>query len=268
MDDRLESESQIASTTGATKAAASESDSRGASGAPAQAPGLRDELDEIAGDSYRDNPETRALIQRCLDGTEPLGRDLRDWEPEKLSPRMLQAVLLRAAGFKGIEVATALDLTSHNVSVALHHPYGRKILHALMGEQSGRILDIRSKLEEYSADLLDKLYGQAMLAQDVDQVTRVTFGLLDRAGYATKTKVEIDHRASRATADNDVLRRLADALSESESVDSRVMTSFVSKPPPDDGRALMVGSVQSSERSDTDATRSEAGHSGGIRKVG
>lgn len=178
-------------------------------------------------------PEVQELIKRCMDGTEPLERPLRDYEPQKLNSVNVQTCLLRAAGFRQAEIAQVLGVEPTRVSVICCHPYGRKIIHAMMHKQAGRVLDIRTRLEEFAGDILDRVHNMAMMSDDLEQVRKVGFGLLDRAGYNPTAKVQQIPAAEGNLGTEVALSRLATALEQSESIDAHVMPGYVPKPPPE-----------------------------------
>lgn len=217
MEDRLEPETRIEV----------ESDTRPSTGGSAQASGHRD-LEDAASELSDD---TKLLISRCLDGTEPTGRELYAWETQKLSPKAVQAVLLRAAGFKGVEVAKLLGIDAQNVSIFCRHPYGQKILHAMMHTQGARVLDIKSKLEANANVMLDTLMLRAAAEANTEIVAKVTFGLLDRAGYGPKQIIGVE-RSGGFAADKTSMSRIADALEGSRKIDQHVTPHFQQKPPP------------------------------------
>lgn len=195
-------------------------------------------LDEEVGDS-RLSPTVQAVILRMLEGTEPLGRSLKPWEVLKFSPTHVNICTLRAAGFKNKEIAQMVGLEPCTISVTLNHPYGRKLLGLLVPKNSARVLDIRTRLSEYASELLDKTYSEAMVSDDVELVTKVTFGLLDRAGYSAKTSSSEDAQGKSAIFTESTLKRLTSAMEASNSIDSVIMPTYVPSRPPEEA---LVGS--------------------------
>lgn len=180
------------------------------------------------------SPETQALIRRMIDGTEPIDGELKDHHTEKFSPRQVNMVMLKAAGFKGTEIAAALGCTNVTVSNTVNHPYGRKLMTSLMAARGVRVLDIRTKLDVYAGEILDQMFELTSQSKDLEAVSKVGFGLLDRAGYNATQKVQTVP-AERGLASEGTLSRLASALEESQRVDASIMPAYVPKPPPDDG---------------------------------
>lgn len=180
--------------------------------------------------------ETKQLISKCLDGTEPTGRELKPWENLKFNAANVNVVLLRAAGFKQGDVAKILEIDPARVSVICTHPYGQKIIQSMLHNQGTRVLDIKIKLAKHAESILDHMVKLALAAEDVDSVAKVGFGLLDRTGHGPTHKIESKNVTTtlQTTADSATLNRLSSALEGSKKVDS-VMTTFVQKGPPADG---------------------------------
>lgn len=197
----------------------------------------RDVFDEAV-EASRLTPEIQELIQRMMEGTEPYGRDLKHWEVVKFAPWHVNICTLRAAGFKVVEVAQIVGSAPANVSVVLRHPYGVKLVQALVPRGTIKVFDIKTRLEDYASDLLDKTHKLAMESQDVGEVSKVTFGLLDRAGYQPKPPEGA--KAPGSLLGDSTLRRLTAALGESSQVDSEVMPGWRPRRPPEEG-ALPAG---------------------------
>lgn len=197
---------------------------------------VQDSNDEEVGAS-RLSPQVQEMIQRMLDGKEAYGRDLKPNEPMKFSPTHVNICTLKAAGFKGNEIAQMVGLDPVRVSTILRHPYGIKLIGALVPKNSVRVLDIRTKLADYADELLDVTCGLALKSEDLEQVSKVTFGLLDRAGYAPKAGV-VDGKGERGlgTENNQLLGRVFAALNESTQVNQHIMPGYVQRRPPEEGQ--------------------------------
>jgi hypothetical protein len=142
---------------------------------------------DLATEASRLSPEVQDLIQRLLDGSEPLGRDLKQWEVLKFNPIHVNVCVLRAAGFRGVEISKILGMEQSTISTILNHPYGVKLVGALVPRGAVKVFDIKTRLEENANELLSHMYGLAMKSEELEDVTKVTFGILDRAGYTPKT---------------------------------------------------------------------------------
>lgn len=218
MEDRLEAETQIANES-------PELSVRDAA---------LNELDEQVGAS-RLSPQVQDMIQRMLDGKEAYGRDLKPYEPMKFTPTHINICTLKAAGFKGNEIAQMVGLEPARVSIILRHPYGVKLVAAIVPRNTARVLDIRTKLVEYADDLLDETFKVAMEEKDLDKLGRVTFGLLDRAGYAPKAAATGDGKErGLGTENNHLLQRVFTALNESAQVTQHIMPGYIQRRPPEE----------------------------------
>lgn len=220
MNERLESESRIAApeqvAVGGLLPAAQAS-------VAAEMDGISKEIDD----------DTKMLISRCMDGTEVPSRPLRPWEQQSFNPTNIQAVLLRSAGFKHHEIASLLGIDKVRVSITCAHPYGLAIIAAMMKQQAGRVIDIKTRLEQSAGEMLEKMMQMAAVETDLKIVQSVTFGLLDRSGYGPTQKIEATAKRSPVLEPSNIAR-LANALDESKRVDSSVMQHFVQKAPPMD----------------------------------
>jgi hypothetical protein len=188
----------------------------------------------------KETPEVQELIKRCLDGTEPFDRDRKYWQALKFGPQHVNIAVLRAAGFKPSEIAKTLHQCVSHISVVLHHPYARKIIHAIVPENSPRIIDIRTRLEAHASALLDHMVDLALKSEDVDAVRQVGFGLLDRVGHGPVQKtinasVPASAFMEGAVAEHPSLGRLAAAMEESNRIDKEVMPGWKPSRPPEEG---------------------------------
>lgn len=190
--------------------------------------------DEEVGAS-RLSPQVQEMIQKMLEGKEAYGRDLKPYEPLKFTPTHINICTLKAAGFKGREIAEMVGLDQARVSIILRHPYGAKLIGAIVPRNSARVLDIRTKMVEYADELLDLTCGLALKEQDLDKVSRVTFGLLDRTGYGPKAPVADGKAGGQGLENAHLLGRIAGALLESRQVNQDIMPGYVQRRPPEEG---------------------------------
>jgi hypothetical protein len=193
----------------------------------------QEELDTVL-DHSNLRPEVQALIERMLAGIEPYGRDLKAHEVKKFSPMHINIATLRAAGFKGTEIIQITGCGKQHVYLTLIHPYAKKLIQALVPQNSVRVIDIRTRLDEYAGELLDKTFGLALVSEDFEQVTKVTFGLLDRAGFSAKEVASSKPDGREIPADASTMRRLLSAMEGSKQVDEQIMPHYVGSAPPDE----------------------------------
>lgn len=248
MTEHLERETRLAGTPSADSAAGGTA-SVPASELPPHMQNVTGELADVYDDSGEFSPEVAALVKRCLDGTEPM-EGKRTWDHDKFNARHVNMVLLRLAGFKVGEIAEVMGCGIANVSNTLHHPYGKKILNAMMLARGTRVLDIRTRLDLYAGEILDQMVELTSKSNDLEVVTKVGFGLLDRAGYNATQKVAVAH-APQGLASDHTLSRLANALEQSTMVDAQVMPAYVPKGPPENQGQSEVGTLGAGGRDET-----------------
>lgn len=238
-EERLEVEVQIGST-------------------PAAVPATGDDFD-LATEASRISPEVQDLIQRLLDGSEPLGRDLKQWEVLKFNPIHVNVCVLRAAGFRGVEISKILGMEQSTISVILNHPYGVKLVGALVPRGAVKVFDIKTRLEENASELLSHMYSLAMDSEDVEDVAKVTFGILDRAGYTPKTADGPKKIPGEISIPESSMRRLEKAMTGSEMVTREVMPHWVPRRPPDEGALPADDAIGSSVQGDAVHTPEQGG---------
>lgn len=200
-------------------------------------------VDDIAAEQQLD-PEIRDLVARCMSGVEDYGRELKPYEPQRFSPTNITTIFMLAAGFRGSEISRILGVTNMNVSLIKNHPYGQKLLHAMMHRQSARVLDIKTRLDSYAADMLDRLYQGAVHTEDLKLKTQITFGMLDRAGWGPTQKVESRSEIKETTVSDATIDRLSSALEESSRVNSAIMPHIKPSVPPAVGGEVIGASQQ------------------------
>lgn len=205
-------------------------------------------LESVTGDS-RLSPEIQSLIERCMSGDEPLGRSLKAWEVLKFNPNHVNMCVLRASGFRNQEISQILNESPAHISQILCHPYGLKLVRALSIRSSVKVFDIRTKLEDYASDLLDQTFAQALLSEDLDTVSKVTFSMLDRAGYSPAQGAGDPKTGAGFSASESTMKRLARAMEQSQQVKSEVMPGWIPRRPPEEGAlpALPAGGVVGAE---------------------
>lgn len=203
---------------------------------------IADEFD-LATEASRLSPEVQDLIQRLLDGSEPLGRDLKQWEVLKFNPIHVNVCVLRAAGFRGVEIHKVLGMEQSTISVILNHPYGVKLVGALVPRGAVKVFDIKTRLEENASELLDHMYSLAMKSEEVEDVAKVTFGVLDRAGFQPKQNTNSKEIPGSFTVQESTMRRLENAMNGSALVNREVMPKWIPRKPPDEGMLPVDGAV-------------------------
>lgn len=107
--------------------------------------------------------------------------------------------------------------TDATVSVILKHPYGRQLMAALLPYTAVQALNMKTKIQGYAAQLVDRLYEVGMDSEDEQVVARIGFGMMDRAGFSAPREAKISHTHSMA-APAASINRLSQALEESMQV--------------------------------------------------
>lgn len=226
MAERLEAEVQVGEAPLPAKLAAASSEM----------------LDSIGTSAIPDH--VKALIGRMMDGTEPPGVPLAIHQVNKFGPQHINVAVLRAAGFKGSEIAQITGYNQQLVYNVMSHPYGKRLVKELQMCNGTRVLDIKTRIEDYAGELLDKAFGLAMLEQDLDKVTKVTFGLLDRAGHIPKDSAkEAPATGQEIKATDSTMQRLARAMEGSRMVNEQVMPTWTPRRPPDESFEDQSGSA-------------------------
>lgn len=195
----------------------------------------RDELDESV-NVQRLPVQVQQMIERMMNGSEPYDRELRDYECKKFNPAHINICVLRAAGFKGSEIIQITGYQRQQVYLAMGHPYGKKLVQTIINNGHGRVIDIRTRLDEYAGELIDHTFALAMQSNELKEVKEVTFGMLDRAGYGAKQSEAGGSKPadSEINADASVLKRLSRALDGSKMVDDMVMPTWTPRRPPEE----------------------------------
>lgn len=223
-EEGLEKEAQIVQESGAKTLAAGE---------PRSLAEEVDTLSMVLGES-KHSIYIRGLIDRLMSGTEQLERPLKPWEPEKLNAAHINMVMLKAAGFKNVEIAEILGFgrDQGRISVIICHPGSQKLLRALIPLTVGRAIDVKTRMTSYASQMLERLYDIGMASSDEKVVTRIGFGLLDRAGFGAVKEVKNTHEYKGPASQ---IKALAKALSDSKRVDEVVDANYSIRPLPERG---------------------------------
>lgn len=135
-------------------------------------------------------------FQMAMAGLLPRSRELKPWEPEKLNPRHLQILMLKATGLKNRVIARLLNIQEGNVSIVVNHPDSQLILAKMLASASKQVIDVEAKIQAAAPAITERLIGIAVNSKSEQVAAKVGFGLLDRAGYGAKQKIEAEHKHS------------------------------------------------------------------------
>jgi hypothetical protein len=174
-----------------------------------------------------DSEEIKGLITRCMDGTEPLPRPLHPFEMRKFSPQAVNVVLMKVAGFKTGEIVEMTELHPVSIRSYVKHPYGQKILQALLPKAVVAALDMRTRFKGWAANLAERIYSVGMTTEDENVAARITFGMMDRAGWGPSQEIKHRHGASASLVSSaKSIDRLTAALDASRRVDEIVSVDY------------------------------------------
>jgi hypothetical protein len=201
-------------------------------------PSEQEQVDTLAlvlGES-RHSIYIQGLIKRLMDGSEPIEEDQKKYyHVDKFNAAHINMIMLKAAGFKNVEICDIIGLDKRNqgaVSTIIRHPYGQKLLQAMIPLTVGRAVDVKTRMTSYASQMLERLYDVGMNTKDEQVATRIGFGLLDRAGFGAVKQVSNTHKFSGPA---ESIRRLADALSESQQVKEVVAGNYTIRSLPEGG---------------------------------
>lgn len=150
------------------------------------------------GGSVSKNPPTavenlKGVIDKALDGTLARDRDPQPWEPQKLTPVHMQMIYDRVAGYQLKEIAERYEYTPVQVANVLGSPDAQTVISTILSMQSTGLLDMEARFKALAPEALNVQVG-LMRDPEVHASVRakITSTILDRAGYAPRTKSTID----------------------------------------------------------------------------
>jgi hypothetical protein len=149
---------------------------------------------ETVGTRQRESIEE--LFDAALAGFLPRSRDLKAWEPDKLNPRHLQVINLKAAGVSNKKIAEMLAISEPNVSVIVNHPDSQYILARIIAYAAENVVDVEARIRATAPLAHEKLVEILTTSPKQELVAKVAFGFLDRAGYGAVQKAEIKQTVS------------------------------------------------------------------------
>lgn len=166
--------------------------------------------------SQRASIET--LMEVALANGLPRSRPLKPWEPDKLNPRHLQAILMKAAGVSNKLIAAELGVGEPNISVVVNHPDAQYILARIIGYAAENVVDIEARIQGMAPMVLDRFSDILATSKKEEIVVKLGFGLLDRAGYGEVKKQEavVKHEFAMPTKQVELL---ADAIKEAQGIE-------------------------------------------------
>lgn len=95
------------------------------------------------------------LVAQALAGRLQRDRPLHEWEPDKLNPRHISVIMMRAVGYKQKRIAELLAYEQSTVSIILNHPDSRRILSAILTESAKKAANISATVQKHAPQMLD-----------------------------------------------------------------------------------------------------------------
>lgn len=168
-----------------------------------------------------------------MNGVVARGRYLKYWENLRLKPIHMQMLLMKAAGYTNNKIAETIHYDPSRVSVVVNHPDAQYLLSHLVSYQAERLLDVNARIQAHAGEALDT--ALMLMRTGKEEVReRVSFKLLDRAGYGAVQKTEVSHRVEMAVAQAD---NLSAAVREAMKVEEMVEADWeVLEHPPEEGQ--------------------------------
>jgi len=173
----------------------------------------QEEQDATMLDHLRERQEhLNMMLTRALTGELGRGRPLKYWENLRLRPIHLQAVIMKAAGYRNKAIAGLLDLTETRVSVILNHPDALTLISLLVSHAAEDLLDIKTRIRAHAGEALDTVVQVMRVSKNDNLRSQNAFKLLEMAGYGAVEKKEIEHSVK---FEKETGERIAEALAES-----------------------------------------------------
>jgi len=182
--------------------------------------------------SLAESPELKAVIKGAMEGSLPLSEPLEVNQPEKLSPRAIQTVLLSIGGYYTLrEIAEISGMNYVYVTKLVKHPYAKRI-RAIAGANAVAQFSAMERRIKRKAPKMLKIVEEIAIDDSVDSPTRLraAFGWLDRAGHNTihksETKTEVSGGINITAGRSKLLAAAiseAKGLSEAEEADFEVL---------------------------------------------
>lgn len=118
--------------------------------------------------SISGSAKIEALIAAAMAGKLPRNRPLKSYEPEKLNPRHISVVMMRAVGYRNKRIAEIVGYEESVVSYVLGHPDSRTILAAILTEAAVNAVNLGAEVQRRAPAML-KIVGD--IAEDEEKKT-------------------------------------------------------------------------------------------------
>lgn len=94
------------------------------------------------------------LVDKVIKGQLPRDRELRSYEPEKLSPTMINAIMDQASGMEYKDVCAKYDINYAYFSVVMQHPDAQYLRSAILGMTAEKIADPMERVRGMAGEAL------------------------------------------------------------------------------------------------------------------
>lgn len=174
------------------------------------------------------SPEIEAVIRKAREGSLPLPRPLKDWEPNRLNDRHFMMIFLRAATVPHNRIAEITQCDESRVSVVLNHPWSQMILTKMMSHAAAQVIDMDARLKATAPEMHDIALQVARDPTEKGSVrARTALNLLEKAGYSTVQKVQASHEFKLPTKQAE---RMIEALEESRDISDLAYANSTEEP--------------------------------------
>jgi len=152
-----------------------------------------------------------------------MSRELKPWEPEKLSSRHHQVLALLATGLRNQEVAEIVGMSESRISIIKNHPDGEKTLARLTSDHVTALTqDVGEAIGATSKEAFLKIRHLMRHAEDQKEQRICAQDILDRGGFkAREVSVQavynIDAQAGQSISE--ALREARADVEEYEPID-------------------------------------------------
>lgn len=139
------------------------------------------------------------VVKSAIQGTLPRDRELRAYEPERLSPTMLNAIIDQASGMDIAEVCAKYEINQVYFRMLINHPDAQTLRAAILGSTADRLADPRARIEGMVGEALNvkvELMRTAKSEQVRDKSASDLLALAGYGGRGTQINVNSNNRTS------------------------------------------------------------------------
>lgn len=128
----------------------------------------------------------QGIIEAAVRGDLPRDRELKEWEPDKLSTTAIQAILDRSAGVPVAVIAEKYNYNASYVSVLMNHPDAQTLMTTILSMSADRVTDIDERLKHLAPEAMN-VKVELMRNSRLDTIRdKAASDILDMAGYGKK----------------------------------------------------------------------------------